>query len=387
MAGASGRVRAPAAVTSSAPRFALVFAAQFAAVGVTLPFIPPLLASRGLTAAEVGTILAAGASVRLVSGPLGGRIADALGRPRAVMAAGAALAAAAACLYGVTTGFVGLLAANLLFALGFASVVPLGDAMALRAAREERWDYGRVRAAGSAAFIAAAGLSGWLAERAGAGSVAWLLAGTLGAAAVATLALPPAPSVARRGGGAFRAVLALPAFRRLLLCSALIQGSHAAYYAFGSIHWEAAGLSGTVIGLLWAWSVVAEVALFAWGRPLAERFGAPGLAAIAAAAGCLRWGMTAGTVWLPALAVAQALHALTFGAMHLAAMRVLQASVPPAVAGTAQSLHGAAVGAVLMLATLAAGPVYAAVGGAVFWGMAAMAALALVLRPLGRAAT
>ncbi|MBR0674460.1 MFS transporter, partial [Roseomonas soli] len=140
-----------------------------------LPFIPPLMAARGLSATEVGTILAAGASVRLVSGPLGGRLADALGRPRGVMAAGAAVAALAACLYGLAAGFGGLLAANLVFALAFASVVPLGDAMALRAAREERWDYGRVRAAGSASFIAAAGVAGWMAERAGAGSIAWLL--------------------------------------------------------------------------------------------------------------------------------------------------------------------------------------------------------------------
>ncbi|MFC7551499.1 hypothetical protein ACFQU7_03065 [Pseudoroseomonas wenyumeiae] len=56
---------------------------------------------------------------------------------------------------------------------------------------------------------------------------------------------------AGRGGG-FRAVLALPGFRRLLLLSALIQGSHAALYAFGAIHWAAAGHAPVTIGLLWA---------------------------------------------------------------------------------------------------------------------------------------
>uniref|UniRef100_UPI0018DF25CE MFS transporter n=1 Tax=Roseomonas rosulenta TaxID=2748667 RepID=UPI0018DF25CE len=177
-------------MSSSAPRFALVFAAQFAAVGVMLPFIPPLMASRGLAAAEVATILALGGAVRLVSGPLGGRLADAVGQPRAVMAAGALVAAGAAVLYGVAAGFTGLLVANLIFAVAFACVVPLGDAMALRASRTEAWDYGRVRATGSVAFILAAGGAGWLAERAGAGSVAWLLAGALLAAAIAALLLP-----------------------------------------------------------------------------------------------------------------------------------------------------------------------------------------------------
>lgn len=365
-------------MSSSAPRFALLFTAQFAAVGVLLPFIPPLMAARGLGPAEVATILAFGGAVRLVSGPLGGRIADALGRPRAVMAAGAAVAACAAVLYGVAAGFAGLLVANLVFAVAFACVVPLGDAMALRAARAEAWDYGRVRAVGSAAFIVAAGAAGWIAERGGAGSVAWLLAGALAGAAVAALLLPPGEAHPRRSGGAFRTVLALPEFRRVLLVSALIQGSHAAYYAFGSIHWAQAGVAPSVIGLLWAWSVVAEVALFAWGKPIAERLGARGLALVAAGAGLLRWAVTAETVAWPALVVAQALHAATFGAMHLATMRVMQAAVPAAVAGTAQTLLAAGIGAVMMVATLAAGWGYAAVGAGVFWGMAGMCGLGVV---------
>jgi PPP family 3-phenylpropionic acid transporter len=366
-------------VPSSAARFAILFSAQFAAVGVMMPFIPPLMAGAGLAPAQVATILAIGGAVRLVSGPLGGRLADALGQPRAVMAAGALVAAGAAALYGVAGGFSGLLVANLVFSVAFACVVPLGDAMALRAARAEAWDYGRVRAVGSAAFIVAAGVAGWLAGRAGAASVAWLLAGALVLAAAAALALPPGEAPARRGGGAFRAVWALPEFRRLLLVAALIQGSHAAYYAFGSIHWERAGVAPGVIGLLWAWSVVAEVALFAWGRPLAERLGARGLVFVAAAAGVVRWAITAQTVALPGLVLAQALHALTFGAMHLATMRVMQRAIPAAVAGTAQTLLAAGIGAVMMAGTLAAGWGYAAVGAAVFWGMAGMCAVGVVL--------
>lgn len=376
--GAAGCKRIP--VTTAAPRFAILFACQFAAVGVMMPFIPPLMEAAGLSPAEVGTVLACGAALRLLSGPLGGRVADALGAPRAVMAGGTALAAAAALLYGMASGFGSLLAANLIFALGFACVVPLGDALALRAAREQAWDYGRVRAVGSAAFIVAAGAAGWLAERAGPASIAWLLAACLAAAALAAFVVPGGAAPARRGGGAMRGVIALPAFRAILVAAALAQGSHAAYYAFGSIHWAAAGLSATTIGLLWAWSVAAEVALFAWGRGLAERLGPRGLLLVAAGAGVLRWAITAGTVWLPALVLAQGLHAATFGAMHLATMRIMQGAVPAAVAGTAQTLLAAGIGAVMMLATLAAGQGYAAFGGAVFWAMAAMSAAAALVR-------
>ena len=342
-----------------------------------MPFIPPLMAAAGLTAGEVGAILSAGAAMRLVAGPLGGRLGDALGAPRAVMAGGAAIAGLAACLYGLATGWHGLLAANLLLAAGFAAVVPLGDALALRAAREEGWDYGRVRALGSVSFIVMAGVAGWVADRAGAGSIAWVLAGCFAAASLAALALPGGTAPARRGRGAFRAVAALPAFRRILLVAALIQGSHAAYYAFGSIHWEKAGVSPLAIGMLWAWSVVVEVALFAWGRGVADRLGPRGLALVAAAAGLLRWGITAQTVALPALVVAQALHAATFGEMHLATMRVMQTAIPPAVAGTAQTMLAAGIGAVMMVGTLAAGQGYAVFGASVFWAMAAMCVVAV----------
>ncbi|MBK1662673.1 MFS transporter, partial [Paracraurococcus ruber] len=202
------------------------------------------------------------------------------------------------------------------------------------------------------------------------------------ATAAAGRALPPMPAAERRragGAAGFLAPFRDPAFAWLLPLSALVQASHAFYYGFGTIHWQAAGLSAGVIGLLWAEGVVAEVALFLWGRRLADRLGAPGLAALAALAGLLRWSVTASTTWLPALAAAQALHGITFGAMHLAAMRVL-ARQPPERAATAQTLHASlGPGLVSGLLTLASGPLYASAGGAGFWAMAGLCLLALPL--------
>jgi PPP family 3-phenylpropionic acid transporter len=85
------------------------------------------------------------------------------------------------------------------------------------------------------------------------------------------------------------------------------------------------------------------------------------------------------TSWLPALAGAQLLHALSFGAMHLGAMRVL-GGMPPGQAATAQTLHASlGVGLASGLLTFAAGPLYARYGGAGFWAMAGLCALALPL--------
>ncbi|NKE43474.1 MFS transporter [Roseomonas frigidaquae] len=375
-----------------ASRFVLLYSAQFVVVGITLPFLPSILAARGLSPAEVGVLLAVASGVRLLAGPAGGRLADALGDARVLLVAGAALAALAACGFLLPAGFGLLLLVMALHSAAFAPVVPLTDALALAASRAPGgFDYARVRAAGSIAFMLAAIVVGQAVALAGIQAAAWLLVGGLAATSLAALALPRlAPRAGRapaRGWAGFLAPLRIPAVRRLMLVSALIQGSHALYYGFGTLHWQAAGLGAGLIGGLWAVGVLAEVALFLWGRGLVARLGPVGLSLAAAAAGVLRWGITALTVdpWL--LVPAQMLHAATFGMQHLATMAVLARVVPPAEAGTAQTLHAAlGVGLWMGLLALACGPLYAAAGGAGFWAMAGLCLLALPASlALGRA--
>ena len=349
-----------------------------------MPFLPPLLLARGLTPADLGTVLAAGSALKLLAGPLGGRIADWLGDPRLVLICCTGAAAVSAAGFGLVGGFWALLLVNLALAAALAPTTALADAMALRVAREPPcFDYGRARAAGSASYILAAVLAGALVGVLGAGSAAWLIAAMLGLGAAAAFLLPRAEGFGRGGASGFRAALALPWLRRLMLIAALMQGSHAAYYAFGSIHWQALGFSAGVIGLLWGWGVVAEVALFLWGRGLVERLGVRGLILLAAGAGLVRWPIMAVSESLPPLIFAQALHALTFGAMHLAAIKLLQERVPGSLGGTAQTLLGAAVGAMTTVLTLASGPGYAALGAGIFWGMAGLCGAVAVLVGVG----
>lgn len=322
--------------------------------------------------------------MRLLAGPLAGRRADGMPDPRRLLAAAAFCGALAALGYGLAAGLGALLLAQALFNAASAPLVPLSDTLSLAAARQGRLDYGLVRAGGSMAFMAAAILAGLAVGRWGAGAVPPLLALAMLATALAALALPRPPAAPpRRPEGfaaGFAATLRRPGLARLLLLSGLIQASHAAYYGFSAIHWGAAGHSATVIGLLWAEGVVGEIALFLLGRRLLARLGPGGLALLAAGAGLLRWLVLASTTWLPALVATQWLHALSFGAQHLAAMHLLLALVPPAQAGTAQTLHAAlGVGLLSGLATLAAGPLYGRFGGLAFLAMALLCALAVPL--------
>ncbi|MBO1073991.1 MFS transporter [Roseomonas marmotae] len=370
----------PDRIPADAARHAALLGTAYAALGISQPFLPAFLTQRGLDAGQVAMVLALGSAVRLVAGPLAGRLADRLGDPRLLLGIMAAAAALAACGLLAAAGIVGLLLAQAVFSAALAPVTPLSEAVTLSAARRGRLDYPRVRAAGSATFILASALAGWAAGRWSYDVVPLLMAAMLALTAAATLLLrrtSDGEGLARPRGG-FRAVLAVPGFRRLLLLTGLIQGSHAALYGFGAIYWSSAGYPPVTIGLLWALGVVAEIILFAWGGRLVERLGARGLTLLAAAGGVLRWGLLGSTTWLPALVLGQLLHALTFGAQYLAAMRLLVSMVPPAQAGTAQTLHASLGSGLSMgLLTLACGPLYATFGGGVFWVMAALCLLAV----------
>lgn len=376
-----------------ASRHALVYAAQFFAFGVTLPFLPAVLSARGLDAAELAAVLAAGSAVRLVAGPFGGYVADALAAPRAVLTI-SALAAAFACAgFLFAAGFLAMLLVYALLSIATAPLMPLTDAVTLASIRREPFDYGRVRAAGSISFILASILAGQVVAFLGVPSAVPLIMAGFAATAAAALLLPrvtvPMPMPTLGGFAGFVAPLRIVALRWLVLATALIQGSHAFYYAFGTLNWQAEGLGAGTIGALWAAGVAAEITLFLWGRSIVARLGPVRLLLIAAIAGIIRWSLSAVTTEPAALFLLQILHAGTFGAQHLASMVILARIVPPGQAGTAQALH-ASLGAGLSIGvlTLAAGPLYAAFGGAGYWAMAILCAASLpVCFMLGRALT
>lgn len=363
--------------------FALVFGAQFAAFGAMMPFLPAILAEGGLSAGQVGAVMAAGSLVRLVAAPLSGRLADRVPDMRRLLAIAALLAAASALGFGLAAGLALLLAVQVLHSIAAAPIVPLCDALAVGAVRRGGFDYARIRSVGSITFMVGALVAGLAVEWGGPRVAAWMLAAGLLVTAWAALQLPATPPrEAPVASASLWAPLAQPGFRWVLPLAALIQGSHAVYYAFSTLHWQAAGLGTGFIGLLWALGVLAEIALFLWGRPVVERLGVRGLVILAAGAGVLRWGVTALT-HEPALLVAiQLLHGLTFGAMHLAAMRALL-ELPAGLSGRAQTLLASAVSASTGGLMWASGWLYGVAGGLAFLAMAGLCLLAagLALRP------
>jgi MFS transporter, PPP family, 3-phenylpropionic acid transporter len=178
--------------------------------------------------------------------------------------------------------------------------------------------------------------------------------------------------------GEARRLLKLPAFRTVIVVSALVYGSHALYDAFAVIRWSAAGLDASTISILWAEAVAAEVAVFFLIGPwLIDRIGARGAAVVAALAGVVRWSGMSSTSSVLLLSLLQPLHGLTFALLHLACMRVLGIVVPAGVAATAQTLYAFGAGLVTAALTSLSGTLYVRYGSVAFFFMAMLCLIAL----------
>ena len=370
---------------SSLFRFLVLYGGMFAAFGVASPFLPGLLLQDGLDPTAIGVVLASGTAIRLLAGPFGGHVADRTGRPRLVFGCYLAAASIIGLGYVPARGFPLLLLVSVAHAMALAPVTPIADALALGSSQARTgFEYGWVRAAGSAAFVMGTLASGQLVSTAGLGIIVWLSAGLLAVAALLSRLVPDrvtgvhVSASTLPGPGVIRPLLSIPMFRRLMIAAALIGGSHALHDSFEVIRWRAAGLSAQQSSFLWSTSVVAEVVIFLFlGRPLLRRLGPGGRTMLAAGAGALRWGTAAQTASFPMMAITEPLHGLTFGLLHLACMDMISRVVPIRLAATAQTFYATiAMGTTSAAVTLAAAPLYGHLGAAAFWLMAAMCAAA-----------
>ena len=362
-------------------RLALFYAGAFTVTGVFLPFWPVWLEAQGLSPTEIGYVIAAGFWPRVVSNLVIARQSDHWGERRRLMAVLTGVTLLGLTLFALVDRLAWFLMLSAITGASWASILPLGEALALKEAKRAGLDYGRVRLWGSLTFILAAIGAGLWVERSGAPIVLGLLLGAVGLTLLACLLLPE-DARPERGTAPprLRRLLEQQGFLWFIGAAGLIQVSHAVYYGFATLHWRAAGFGETTIGWLWAEAVAAEVLLFWWAGALLRRLDPVRLLGLAGALTVLRWLLTASSVELPVLLLAQALHAASFGAAHLAAMHHLRDTTPADLQASAQGVY-AAFGFALPfgLITPVAGWLYGVAGGGAFLAMAALALLGTAL--------
>ena len=367
-----------------AVRLAVFYGTLFGLVGTHLPFFPVWLKAIGLDASWIGIIIAVPAVTRFTILPFVTGLAERRQTLRGAIIATAFLTAIGFSAVGLSRGAVVVFAAYVFTACVWTPIVPLTDGYALKGVARYGLNYGPLRLWGSAAFIAGALACGLLVDLIASQHLIWVIAAMAAAGAIAGLGLRPidAPGATAAGSAGAAGLLSNPGFLAIILASALIQGSHAAYYAFASITWRASGFDGLTIAGLWALGVVAEIVVFA----LSPRFTVSPvwLVIIGASSAVVRWLVTAQEPSIAILVTVQLMHGLTYGATLLGTMGLLVRNVPSHVAARAQGYLAACSGIVASSASILSGVIYAQHGQGVYYVMAVMGAVGGLVIALAR---
>ena len=380
---------APAGLAAP-PHFALRMSAFFGGFfminGVALPWFPVWLEWRGLTDVEIAGIIAIPMAFRVSLTPIGGIIADRMPTRRFAVRMFIVPAALVFLLAGTAHSYWPLLlltgGAFTLWQLA----LPAGEALALTGVRRFGLDYGRMRLWGSVAFISANVGSGALLGLLPTEAIFWFIFGAFTIAAIMAFILPMTPRTVRAIDDATRPetkpawkVLSHPGLLAPMLAGGLIQGSHAAFYSFGSIYWQSLGFSSVQIGGFWAISIACEILLFAWSGAMVRRIGPFAMLALGAVAAIVRWSVFPADLGGFGYMALQTLHGLTFGAVFLGNQFAVVRAVPEEMAGSAQGVVVLFSGLIMAGMTALSGPLYHAFGPEAFRMMAVLPVLALVV--------
>jgi MFS transporter, PPP family, 3-phenylpropionic acid transporter len=357
-----------------AVRLALFYGTSFGMLGTHLPFFPVWLRAVGIDASWIGIISAVPAVTRFTVLPFVTGMAERRDALRGAMILTALVTALGFSVIGTQHQAVPVFLVYVVTCCLWTPIVPLTDAYALRGVMRYGLNYGRLRLWGSAAFVVGALACGLLVDVIAARELIWVIVAVAVFGAVASLGLRPlrhsgGVPISRTGAGLLRK----RGFLGIIVSAALIQGSHAAYYSFASIDWQANGLGGLTIAGLWVLGVLAEIVVFA----LSPRFTfSPAvLVVIGAASAVLRWLITAQEPPVAVLAVVQLGHGLSFGLTQVGTMGLLIRQVPVHVMARAQGYLTACSGIVTSCASIVSGLIYYAYDGqGIYYLMAGMAA-------------
>ncbi len=369
-------------------RASLLCAAIFIPAGFHLPYFPLWLAQSGFDANQIAIALSAPMFLRLLTTPLITALADRIGDRANMLIAAIGASAVLSLGYLLPPTFAFVLALSIALQIVWAPHAPLVDSIVLSGVRRFGVDYPSIRKWGSAAFLCANFGGGLILARWGVAAVPVIIAAGFFVAFAVSLGTPRLgrPRVASPlSAAAMRTTpgMLTRSFVLFVAAAGIINSSHGLLYAFGSIYWREIGVDERLIGFLFAFMVVAEIALMMVFRRFFGGLSAPRLLAMAGAAGVLRWAafplVEPLGLGVPGFLLTQSLHALSTGFLLIGVPKMLAETVGEERMGAAQGMAFFAGGLAMSLVTMASGAIYAAFGANGFFFMAAIAAAGTAL--------
>ncbi len=358
-------------------RLSAFYLLYFASLGALVPYWSVYLQARGFSAAQIGELMALLMATKIVAPNLWGWLADHSGRRMAIIRSASLLSLVTFLGVFWVGGYWGMALVMAAFSFFWNATLPQFEAVTLGHLGKDSHRYSHIRLWGSVGFIASVFALGPLAGGEAIQSLPWILAGLFTAIWLASLAVDDAPvHPHHRRVPSLGRVLRRPVVIALLLVCFLNQLSHGPYYTFFSILLQGHGYPGLAVGALWSWGVVAEIVVFLMAGHLFARYSLRALMVASLLLTALRWVLIAHLVDQPVvMALAQTLHAASFGLYHAVAIHLVHLYFPGALAGRGQALYSSlSFGAGGAAGSLLAGWGWERLGPAVTFDVAAGAA-------------
>ncbi|MDP2762560.1 MAG: MFS transporter [Sideroxyarcus sp.] len=355
----------------------------YAFVGMFSPYWSLYLQSLQFNAIDIAILMSLQPVMRMVAPNIWGWLADHSGKRREVVVMAASLSALFYLGVFTTTSFWGLFIVLLLMGFFWSASMPLVEATTLTWLGKNTAHYGRLRSWGSIGFIVSVVGLGYAFDYI---AIAWLLwAGLVCELGILIFArqIPPTEVLAHHTDHQpIKQIVLQPRVLALFSACFLMAVAHGPYYTFFSIYLVEHGYAKSVVGGLWALGVICEIGVFFIMPALVRHFGFARILFISFAAAVLRFLLIGWAVdVLVLLLLAQALHALSFGAYHAASLGLVHEFFQGRHQSRGQALFGSVTyGAGGILGGLASGPIWQHWGASALYSFSAgMALLGLML--------
>ncbi|MFQ5937849.1 MAG: MFS transporter [Acidiferrobacterales bacterium] len=350
----------------------------FATIGALIPYWGLYLKSIGFLPLQIGQLIALLLLSRIVAPNFWSWVADRRGRHVGIVRLAALLAVIAFGGVFLGTTFWWLAVVMLVFAFFWDACLPQLEATTLNHLDGRPGAYARIRLWGSVGFIVTVMGLGPLFDTAG---IWWLLPSLLLLLAgvwVFTLTIPESEiRSADTRDQHFYKVFLRPEVAAFLFACFLMQASHGPYYTFYSIYLVQFAYSKSVIGVLWAFGVMCEIGIFLIMYRLQLQVGLRRILVVSFGVAAVRWLLIGHfPEHLSVLVFAQALHAVTFGAYHAAAIELVHRFFTGRHQCRGQAIYGSvSFGLGGVLGSLYSGLTWASLGPAVTFDIAALFAV------------
>jgi PPP family 3-phenylpropionic acid transporter len=349
----------------------------FGVLGAYLPFFNLYCYHIGLDGVEIGAISAVRSAILVLFSLLWGVAADRFSARRPIYIGCSFAAAGLGGFYLLTEQFLPMLFITVLYSSFYSPVISFLEAFTMDVLRGEKGSYGHIRAWGSISFILMVVVLGRIIDAAGVGIIlVVILAGSMLQAAIATRLPAVGPreaTVPDAAGGSFFKWRTVFFFG----CAFLMLVSHGAYYGFFSIHLETLGFGGAFIGMSWAVASAAEILVMLSSRWIFARHSPQAIIVVSFVVAAARWGLLFQVRSAGGILATQLLHAVTYGAFHMASILYIDALAPDRSKTVGQAVNnGVTYGLGLMVGFFLNGYLYERLGSPPLFLIAAAIALA-----------